>query len=264
MTALAYKKPENPVEFLLEALLSVKGVAVQTIKWDDLIGGKQEKRASFEAKSSAKETVAAKGLGVVSEGGKRRVDGKEEVKGLPPVHLRRVTGLKDSNNATVTLATAGVKSATAEVKPSALPPIRSTSHQSDGPLHSHAPANQPIDNHKDLLSSPVSSLPIQGAKLAGKDQADSVKLSSAHNLAHDTANALIPAAFTPATITKDIVFVLGGPGSGKGTQCDRLKKEFNLFHLSVGDLLREEVAKKTELGLTMDAIMREGGIVPMV
>jgi hypothetical protein len=38
----------------------------------------------------------------------------------------------------------------------------------------------------------------------------------------------------------DIVFVLGGPGSGKGTQCAKLVKEFNFMHLSAGDLLRAE------------------------
>ncbi len=37
-----------------------------------------------------------------------------------------------------------------------------------------------------------------------------------------------------------VIFILGGPGSGKGTQCDKLKKEFNFIHISTGDLLREE------------------------
>jgi adenylate kinase family enzyme len=38
-----------------------------------------------------------------------------------------------------------------------------------------------------------------------------------------------------------IVFVLGGPASGKGTQCDNLKKEFGYTHISTGDLFRDEV-----------------------
>ena len=38
-----------------------------------------------------------------------------------------------------------------------------------------------------------------------------------------------------------IVFVLGGPASGKGTQCDNLKKEFGYRHISTGDLFRDEV-----------------------
>jgi UMP-CMP kinase len=39
---------------------------------------------------------------------------------------------------------------------------------------------------------------------------------------------------------KKVVFILGGPGSGKGTQCDLIVKKFNYVHLSAGDLLREE------------------------
>jgi UMP-CMP kinase len=35
-----------------------------------------------------------------------------------------------------------------------------------------------------------------------------------------------------------IVFILGGPGAGKGTQCDIMIKEYNYVHLSTGDLLR--------------------------
>ena len=37
-----------------------------------------------------------------------------------------------------------------------------------------------------------------------------------------------------------IVFILGGPGSGKGTQSESIVKDFKFTHLSAGDLLREE------------------------
>ncbi len=62
----------------------------------------------------------------------------------------------------------------------------------------------------------------------------------------------------------NIVFVLGGPGSGKGTQCIRISKEFNYFHLSAGDLLRAEVHTGSDLGKRIDAMIKEGKIVPMV
>ena len=38
-----------------------------------------------------------------------------------------------------------------------------------------------------------------------------------------------------------IIFILGGPGAGKGTQCLRMAADFGFVHLSAGDLLRNEV-----------------------
>lgn len=60
-----------------------------------------------------------------------------------------------------------------------------------------------------------------------------------------------------------IIFVLGGPGSGKGTQCARICDNFGFVHLSAGDLLRQEVAKGSERGQECDRIMKEGGLVPV-
>ena len=60
------------------------------------------------------------------------------------------------------------------------------------------------------------------------------------------------------------MFVLGGPGSGKGTQCAKLADEFKLVHLSTGDLLREEVQNQTEIGLEAAELMKEGKMVPSV
>lgn len=62
--------------------------------------------------------------------------------------------------------------------------------------------------------------------------------------------------------TPFVVFVLGGPGSGKGTQCTRLREEFNLVHLSTGDLMREEVAAETFLGSEIAKHMQAGALVP--
>lgn len=59
-----------------------------------------------------------------------------------------------------------------------------------------------------------------------------------------------------------VIFVLGGPGSGKGTQCARLEAEFGLKQVCVGDLLRREAEKDTELGRGVADTIREGGIVP--
>ncbi len=40
-----------------------------------------------------------------------------------------------------------------------------------------------------------------------------------------------------------VIFILGGPGSGKGTQCQLLNEKHNFHHLSAGDLLRAERKK---------------------
>ena len=40
-----------------------------------------------------------------------------------------------------------------------------------------------------------------------------------------------------------ITFITGGPGSGKGTQCEKLVEEFGYTHISTGDLIRMEIKK---------------------
>ena len=57
-----------------------------------------------------------------------------------------------------------------------------------------------------------------------------------------------------------IVF-LGAPGSGKGTQAQRLMAEHHIPQVSTGDLLREAVAAGTELGRRAKAAMAAGGLV---
>lgn len=55
---------------------------------------------------------------------------------------------------------------------------------------------------------------------------------------------------------------LGPPGSGKGTQAIRIAEKFGLVHLSTGDLLREAVKAKTELGQQAEGFMSRGDLVP--
>jgi len=59
-----------------------------------------------------------------------------------------------------------------------------------------------------------------------------------------------------------IVWVLGGPGSGKGTQCEKLVQRYGFVHLSSGDLLREEVASGSPKGQELNAMMQQGILVP--
>lgn len=59
---------------------------------------------------------------------------------------------------------------------------------------------------------------------------------------------------------KNIV-LFGAPGSGKGTQAARLKEKYGLVHLSTGDMLRAEIAKKSDLGKQVESIMAQGKLV---
>ena len=59
-----------------------------------------------------------------------------------------------------------------------------------------------------------------------------------------------------------IIILLGAPGSGKGTQAEFLVKQYGFAHLSTGDLLRDEMAKSTELGKSIENMMSEGQLVP--
>ncbi|KAI9024360.1 adenylate kinase-domain-containing protein [Phycomyces nitens] len=77
----------------------------------------------------------------------------------------------------------------------------------------------------------------------------------------EVTEAVIP-AFSEKDVT--VVFVLGGPGAGKGTQCENLTKDYGFVHLSAGDLLREEQKRPgSKYGELINHYIREGLIVPM-
>ena len=57
------------------------------------------------------------------------------------------------------------------------------------------------------------------------------------------------------------IIIFGPPGAGKGTQSDFIVKKFNLFKLSTGDLLRQEIKKKSSLGLKIASIVNSGSLV---
>lgn len=58
------------------------------------------------------------------------------------------------------------------------------------------------------------------------------------------------------------IVIFGAPGSGKGTQSERLVKKYGLKHVSTGDLLREEMQAKTKLGMMADSYISKGQLVP--
>lgn len=58
------------------------------------------------------------------------------------------------------------------------------------------------------------------------------------------------------------IIIFGAPGSGKGTQSERLIAKYNLRHISTGELLRDHIARKTELGIVADSYCSRGQLIP--
>ncbi len=58
------------------------------------------------------------------------------------------------------------------------------------------------------------------------------------------------------------IALFGPPGAGKGTQSKMLVEKYNLAYISTGDILRQEIAEGTELGLQAKDIIKKGGLVP--
>ncbi|EST09025.2 UMP-CMP kinase [Kalmanozyma brasiliensis GHG001] len=108
-------------------------------------------------------------------------------------------------------------------------------------------------------------------KTSPSDAGSAVGAAPAIDAAEPTASA--PAAGA-GTAEKDtprfdsskvtVVFVLGGPGAGKGTQCARLVEDYGFVHLSAGDLLRAEQKREgSQYGAMIADYIKEGKIVPM-
>ncbi|KAI6195754.1 Like-Sm ribonucleoprotein and Adenylate kinase domain containing protein [Aphelenchoides besseyi] len=78
----------------------------------------------------------------------------------------------------------------------------------------------------------------------------------------------IVSAFVPSKMSDvkihNVVFVLGPPGSGKGTQCEKIREKFGFVHLSAGELLRDEMNRTgSDTGASIRKHMTDGTIVPV-
>ncbi|MCJ1257692.1 adenylate kinase [Lignoscripta atroalba] len=70
-----------------------------------------------------------------------------------------------------------------------------------------------------------------------------------------------PARKTRSNSESVRMILMGPPGAGKGTQAPKIKEKYYVCHLATGDMLRSQVAKKTQLGREAKKIMDQGGLV---
>lgn len=88
---------------------------------------------------------------------------------------------------------------------------------------------------------------------ATAEEADSLK----------ALGAAVPTSPTgPSSTTRADIILMGGPGSGKGTQAERLSKELGLIHIATGNLFREHLERESDLGKLAKDYMNRGELVP--
>ena len=58
------------------------------------------------------------------------------------------------------------------------------------------------------------------------------------------------------------IILFGAPGCGKGTQAARIKEKYNINHISTGEVIRQEIARSTELGRSMQSYIEAGQLAP--
>jgi|SRR6185437_387694 len=77
-----------------------------------------------------------------------------------------------------------------------------------------------------------------------------------------TANTAMQSGLPKAKAVVGPIILMGAPGAGKGTQAKLIAQRYDIPQISTGDILRDNVARETELGRKADPIMKAGGLVP--
>ena len=101
-----------------------------------------------------------------------------------------------------------------------------------------------------------------GGAQAGSNSAAAPKSSMSRFLGAPFQHGHAKEQQGPKKAPPKVVFVLGGPGSGKGTICAKLAEAYSFLHVSTGDLLRAEVAAGGRGAEEINGYMKEGKIVP--
>jgi len=94
-----------------------------------------------------------------------------------------------------------------------------------------------------------------------KEERKYIEVSSIGSV--DEIYSRVKPLFLPFVKKPSVIFVLGGPGAGKGTQCGNLVNEFGVVHLSAGDLLRAERNSGSKDAELINEYIKEGKIVPV-
>lgn len=100
------------------------------------------------------------------------------------------------------------------------------------------------------------------ASAALATSATSVACMGAGESTGGVASDGVKSATMGSEATPTVVFVLGGPGAGKGTQCANVVRDFEFVHLSAGDLLRAHMKSGSKDGNMVAEMIKQGQIVP--
>ncbi|XP_078406187.1 adenylate kinase isoenzyme 5-like isoform X2 [Cetorhinus maximus] len=131
------------------------------------------------------------------------------------------------------------------------------------------------DREENEIFSDINAVVLKRLFPAGRDEITGQGMAQAHDKGEREWERLEPDVQTEGSLpTEDItmsdklkdrkiIFVVGGPGSGKGTQCEKIVHKYGYTHLSTGDLLRAEVSSGSERGKNFHKIMEGGGLVPL-
>merc|ERR1711939_201416 len=107
----------------------------------------------------------------------------------------------------------------------------------------------------------VSQLQSKIEKLETQAGAAVSEASSAVKNTVDGAVSTASAAVGLSPADRLRLILMGPPGAGKGTQAPNIREKYSVCHLATGDMLREQVTKKTPLGVEAKKIMDQGGLV---
>lgn len=142
------------------------------------------------------------------------------------------------------------------IRPSINPLVRYYANQPKFPKSSENQNNNTNPNPKSGVS-PGKILLVLGILAAG------TSIATIFNTNEEPKSAIEPKAPAFPDNKISVIFVLGGPGAGKGTQCAKLVNEKGFVHLSAGDLLRAEQAREgSKYGELIATYIKEGNIVP--